>query len=141
MEIDTAGWTGEGAFTAALLEALKATSALAYIRVEDAPSSRVGTGYAFISNEVFVRFGTQVRQQTVRRFGIAWRRSVRVETMTLEELGAALGGVESVGLPDYEDAGMLQYLRTEQVVPPYQTKGTKVIEMVRIYLAGAPRRE
>jgi hypothetical protein len=37
---------------------------------------------------------------------------------------------------------MLQYLRTERVVPPYQTKGYKVVEMVRIYEVGAePRRE
>jgi hypothetical protein len=28
---------------------------------------------------------------------------------------------------------MLQYLRTERIVPPYQTRGYKLVEMVRIY--------
>jgi hypothetical protein len=28
---------------------------------------------------------------------------------------------------------MLQYLRVERVIPPYQTRGIKIIEMVRIY--------
>ena len=28
---------------------------------------------------------------------------------------------------------MLQYLRTERIVPPYQTKGYKLVELVRIY--------
>lgn len=141
MEIDTSGWTGEGTFTATLIDALKTIDPVAFIRVEDAPSSRVEAAYAFISNEVFVRFQALARQETVRRFGIPWRRTVRVDRMTLEELGAALGAVENVGQPDYADAGMLQYLRTERIVPPYQTKGIKVVEMVRIYLVGASRRE
>ncbi len=28
---------------------------------------------------------------------------------------------------------MIQYLRTERIVPPYQTKGYKLVELVRIY--------
>jgi hypothetical protein len=28
---------------------------------------------------------------------------------------------------------MIQYLRTERVIPPYQTKGYKLIELLRIY--------
>jgi hypothetical protein len=37
---------------------------------------------------------------------------------------------------------MLQYLRTERIVPPYQTRGYKLVELVRIYEAGTvPRRE
>jgi hypothetical protein len=137
MAIDTSGWTGEGAFTAALIEALKAIDAIASVGVEDAPSSRADAGYAFISNEVFVRFQTQDRRVTVRRFGIPWRRIVPSDRMTLEELGTALGAVGNIGQPDYSDAGMLQYLRTERIVPPYQTRGIKVVELVRIYLAGS----
>jgi len=34
---------------------------------------------------------------------------------------------------DYADEGMIQYLRTERVIPPYQTKGYKLIELLRIY--------
>ena len=30
---------------------------------------------------------------------------------------------------------MLQYLRSERIVPAYQTKGYKLIELVRIYEA------
>jgi hypothetical protein len=35
---------------------------------------------------------------------------------------------------------MLQYLRTERVVPPYQTRGYKLVELIRIYEAGSPSR-
>jgi hypothetical protein len=138
MDIDTSGWTSEGTFTATLIEALKVMEAIACVRVEDAPSSRAEAGYAFISNEVFVGFQTQTRQVAVRRFGIRWRRTVQSDPMTLEELGMALGAVESVGQPDYADAGMLQYLRTERIVPPFQTRGVKIVEMVRIYLLRSP---
>jgi hypothetical protein len=30
---------------------------------------------------------------------------------------------------------MIQYLRTERVIPPYQTRGYKLIELIRIYRA------
>jgi hypothetical protein len=33
---------------------------------------------------------------------------------------------------------MLQYLRTERVVPPYQTRGYKLVELVRIYEVALP---
>jgi hypothetical protein len=139
MQIDISGWTGEGTFTAVLIDGIKAISAVACIRVEDAPASRMDAGYAFISNEVFVRFRTQPRRETLRRFGIRWSTHVPVDQMTLEELGTALAANEQVGQPDYADAGMLQYLRTERIVPPYQTKGIKVVEMVRIYLISPVR--
>jgi len=35
---------------------------------------------------------------------------------------------------------MLQYLRSERIVPPYQTRGYKLVELVRIYDAGAAGR-
>jgi hypothetical protein len=30
---------------------------------------------------------------------------------------------------------MIQYLRTERIIPPYQTRGYKLVELVRIYEA------
>ncbi|MBI4484492.1 MAG: hypothetical protein HY655_00635, partial [Acidobacteria bacterium] len=39
--------------------------------------------------------------------------------------------------PDYSDDGMMQYLRVERIIPPYQTRGYKLVEMVRIYEAGS----
>jgi hypothetical protein len=38
-----------------------------------------------------------------------------------------------IGAPDYGDVGLLQYLRAERIVPPFQTRGYKLVEMVRIY--------
>lgn len=134
MEIDVSGWTGDGAFTPVLLEALKGVEAIAALRVEDAPSSRTDAGYALIANEVYVTFRTEVRREPVRRFGVLpGTRAVAVKLMTLEALASALGAVDGVGAPDYADDGMLQYLRTERIVPPYQTKGIKVVEMIRVY--------
>jgi len=59
----------------------------------------------------------------------------------MEALDRDFRELEGVGEPDYSDEGMLQFLRTERIVAPYQTKGYKVVEMVRIYEAGTPRRE
>jgi hypothetical protein len=140
MHLDTSGWGGEGAFTPVLLNALKAIEAIELLRVEDAPASRAESGYAFISNEIYVRFRTDRRTQTRRRFGLPWRTQADVKRMTLGELAARLGLADGVGEPDYSDDGLLQYLRTERIVPPYQTKGYKVVEMVRIYEVGTPRR-
>jgi hypothetical protein len=136
MEPDLSGWTGEGTLTPVLIEALKGIDAVEWFKVDDAPASRAEPGYAFISNEVFVRFATEARVERVKRFGIPWSRTVNVNRMTLEQLGQALGAVEGLGEPDYTDAGMLQYLRAERIIPPYQTTGPKVVEMVRIYAAG-----
>jgi hypothetical protein len=60
--------------------------------------------------------------------------------MTIAGLAVRLASAAGIGEPDYSDEGMLQYLRTERIVPPYQTKGYKVVEMVRVYEAGTPRR-
>ena len=35
---------------------------------------------------------------------------------------------------------MLQYLRAERIVPPYQTRGYKLVELVRIYEASNRQR-
>ena len=53
--------------------------------------------------------------------------------MNVAGLEQALTAIPDVGAPDYSDAGMLQYLRTERIMPPYQTRGYKLVELVRIY--------
>jgi hypothetical protein len=140
MHLESSGWGGEGTFTPVLIDALKAVEGIELLRVEDAPASRAEPGYAFISNEIYVKFRTGPRTETRRRFGLPWRTQIDVRQMTLGELAARLGLTDGVGEPDYSDDGLLQYLRTERIVPPYQAKGYKVVEMVRIYEMGTLRR-
>jgi hypothetical protein len=138
MTIDTAAWSGEGAFTQRLLEMLDSVAEVDAIRVEDAPSTRSEADYNFISNEIFVRFQTRVRREAGHRFGfLPVTRAVAEKAMTLQGLAARLAAQEQVGPPDYADEGMVQYLRTERIVPPYQTRGYKLVELVRIFEAGA----
>jgi hypothetical protein len=109
--------------------------------VEDAPTSRSEADYNFISNEVFVAFALRARRESVRRFGLLpATRVVHEKTMTIAELEGALAAIPDVGAPDYSDDGMLQYLRSERIVPPYQTRGYKLVELVRIYEVGSARR-
>jgi len=141
MELDTSKWSGEGTFTERLIEGLRTLDAVALVQVEDAPASRSEADYNFISNEVFVAFTTKVRHERIRRFGILpGSRAVVEKQMTVSGLEQALTGLSDIGAPDYSDDGMLQYLRTERIVPPYQTRGYKLVELVRIYEVGAPRR-
>lgn len=140
MELDTTAWSGEGEFTRTLLDALAACPGVAALRVEDSPASRADTGYLFVSNEIFVRFGERERVETRRVLGLIPRRiRVREPESTLADLEHWLAGREDIGAPDYTDEGMLQYLRTERIVPPYQTRGYKLVEMVRVYIMGPPR--
>ena len=141
MELDTSKWSGEGTFTGLLIERLGTLDAIAIVRVEDAPASRSEADYNFISNELFVAFTTRVHRQRILRFGILpGFRDVAEKAMTLAGLEQALSGLPDIGAPDYSDEGMLQYLRTERIVPPYQTRGYKLVELVRIYEVGTPRR-
>ena len=111
------------------------------MRVEDAPASRSEADYNFISNELFVAFATQVRREKVRRFGILpGSRHVPEKTLTLVELERRLAEMKDIGAADYSDEGMLQYLRTERIIPPYQTRGYKLVELVRVYEVGSERR-
>jgi hypothetical protein len=139
--VDTTGWSGEGTFTQLLLDQLKQLDGLTLVRVEDAPASRSEADYNFISNEIFVVFDTIATRQRFRRFGLfPAERSVTHPKLNVAGLEAALASLPTIGAPDYSDAGMLQYLRTERIVPPYQTKGYKLVELVRIYDASAPGR-
>ena len=137
MDIDRANWSGEGTFTQVLVETLQRAPEVWEIRVEDAPATRSEADYNFISNEIFVRFGVRHRQESARRFGVLpVTRTVAEKTMTLETLAAWLEGQADVGPADYTDQGMLQFLRTERIIPPYQTRGYKLVELVRIYEIG-----
>ena len=141
MQIDTSNWSGEGAFTQLLIERLQQTEGIALVRVEDAPASRTEADYNFISNEVFVGFAAAVRRERVRRFWfLPTSRMVADKAMTVGGLEVALAAIPEIGAPDYSDDGMLQYLRAERIVPPYQTRGYKLVELVRVYEVGAPRR-
>jgi hypothetical protein len=84
---------------------------------------------------------TRDRQQRSLRFGFLPKtRTITEKVIDLAGLEKALVAIDGVGPPDYSDAGMLQFLRTERIIPPYQTRGYKLVELVRIYEIGAQRR-
>ena len=141
MNVDTSKWSGEGTFTQLLLDRLRQLESIAFVRVEDAPAPRSEADYNFISNEIFIVFALAERTERTRRLGFLRRtRTVVEKSMTMRGLEATLAGVAEVGTPDYSDDGMLQFLRTERIVPPYQTRGYKLVELVRVYEAGSPPR-
>jgi hypothetical protein len=134
VEVDSTQWSGEGTFTTMLIEQLRALAGIEFIRVEDAPASHTEANYNFISNEIYVRFRLEPASEPGRLFGVVpMRRRVLKPAMTLDDLQGRLAALDGVGPPDYVDEAMLQYLKTERIVPPYQTRGYKLIEMVRIY--------
>ena len=140
VDVDTSKWSGEGAFTQLLIDHFKQLDGLTLVRVEDAPASRSEADYNFISNEIFVVFETISSRQPFRRFGLfPAERVVTHPKLDVAGLEATLTSLPGIGAPDYSDHGMLQYLRTERIVPPYQTKGYKLVELVRIYDASVPR--
>jgi len=132
MNLEASGWSGEGTFTKLLIVALREIPAVEALRVEDAPASRADTGFSFISNELYVLFASTTHTLT--------RRKERL--MTLGGLEVALANNPEIGAPDYSDDGMLQYLRTERILQPYQSRSYKMIELVRLYETGTlPRRD
>ncbi len=134
MEVERDGWSGDGDFTIRLLESLGRIEEIARLKVEDAPASRSGAGYVLLANEIFVSFATEPRQVAGRWLGIVpVRRTVVVPRLTLEGLESRLAADAEVGPPDYADEAMLQYMRTERVVAAYQTRGYKLVELVRLY--------
>ena len=134
MTIDRSKWSGEGAFTGRLLDELQRVDHVTMVRVEDAPASRSEADYLLISNEVYVVFATSVRKEPVRRFGfLTGSKTIEEKAMTMPGLEAALAANPEIGASDYGDEGMLQYLRTERIIPPYQTRGYKLVELVRVY--------
>src|SRR5512139_1410539 len=142
MEIDTSGWSGEGTFTGTLVEALKTLDWITFLRVEDAPAAHSGAGYNFISNEVYVGFaGRRGVGKNRRRRILPFKRGVERKEVTLARLESCLASIAGIGAADYVDERMLQYLRTERVIPPYQTRGYKLVEMVRVYEVGNEPRD
>jgi hypothetical protein len=140
-QVDLAGWSGEGEFTHVLIDRLRSLSGILLVRVEDAPATRSEADYNFISNEIFVSFATVIERERGRTLGfIPTRRTVEKKAMTIADLERMLASDAAIGAPDYSDEGMLQYLRTERIVPPYQTRGYKLVELIRIYETGAERR-
>ncbi len=141
-ELDTSNWSGEGKFTQLLIDRLREIDAVALVKVEDAPATRSEADFNFISNEIFVLFATEARTERVKRLGfLPGSKRVDAPLMTLSQLEHTLTTLSDIGESDYSDAGMLQYLKTERVIPPYQTRGYKIVELVRLYEAGTPRRD
>ena len=134
MHVDSGGWSGEGAFTQVVIERLRAIDTIALLKIEDAPATRSDADYNFIANEIFVTFGTEDRYEPFKIAGLfTSRRRVSEKAMTFDALVKVLEDTDGIGPADYADEGMIQYLRTERVIPPYQTKGYKLVELVRIY--------
>ena len=140
-ELDASNWSGEGDFTQQLVDWCADQPAVAAVRVEDAPATRSDVEYNFVSNEIFLRFETSSRVERGRLWKVLpVSRTVEEKLTTLGAIESDLTSTEEFGPPDYADEGMIQYLRTEKIVPPYQTRGYKLIELVRIYEAGTPSR-
>ena len=140
-EIDRQQWSGEGDFTQTLIDWFLERHSITFLRVEDSASTRADVDYNLISNEIFLKFRTRERIERDRVWGILPRkRTVNDKIMSLEQLESELGNDDDIGVPDFADKTMIQFLRTERVIPPYQTKGYKLIELVRIYEVGTPSR-
>jgi hypothetical protein len=60
-------------------------------------------------------------------------RRVARPVMLMADLERTLTETAEIGPPDYSDEHMLQYLHSERIIPPYQTRGYKLLELVRIY--------
>ncbi len=136
MQLDTSGWSGDGALTQQLIDAMRDVPQVLFLKVEDAPASRADAGFSFISNELFVGFASTRKATWKRVLGLFSVPAVsRDADMTLTDLEARLAAIDGIGSPEYSDAGMLQFLRAERVIPAYQTRGYKLVEMVRIYAA------
>ena len=133
VQIDREAWSGDGDFTQLLLEKLASIEQVGFLRVEDAPVGRAGTAFNFICNEIYVAFRIQ-RTIGVRRLfrRVPLPAIVLRKSLTLARLRDVLAAA-GIGRPDYADAGMLQYLRSERVAAAYQARGPKLVEMVRIY--------
>jgi len=141
MDLDITNWSGEGAFTQVLIDAFQGLASIAGARVEDASPARSDVEYNFVSNEVFVRFRTRGRVIRTKILGVLpVARTVTEPAFTMSDLERTLCCFEEIGPPDYTDGSMLQYLRTDRIVPPYQTRGYKLVELVRVYEAGTGSR-
>lgn len=134
MHVDSTTWSGEGAFTQQLVDRLRTIDHVAAVKVEDAPATRSDADYNFIANDMFITFALSERKEPIKRLGIIpGTKRVAEKALTLTALEKILEESEGIGPADYADEGMIQYLRTERIIPPYQTRGYKLVELVRIY--------
>ena len=134
MDIHNEGWSGDGAFTQVVVDRLRTVEHIAAMKIEDAPATRSEADYNFIANEIFVTFATVERREPAKRLGVfPGTRLVTSKAMTFDMLVKLLETTEGIGPADYADEAMIQYLRTERVIPPYQTRGYKLVELLRIY--------
>lgn len=134
VRIERENWSGEGDLTAALVERIAALEQVAYLRVEDAPASRADGSFTFICNEIFVAFRIRRALGVRRLFGVLPAPAVvHRPSLTLAGLEPVLAQAPGIGAPNYSDEALLQYLRSERVIPAYQTRGPKLVEVVRIY--------
>lgn len=134
MQLDSAGWSGEGAFTQIVVDRLCGIEKVAAVKVEDAPATRSDADYNFIANEIFVTFAIEAKYESYKIAGLfTSQRRIDVKAMTFDALVKLLEESDGIGPADYADEGMIQYLRAERIIPPYQTKGYKLVELVRIY--------
>ena len=141
MDLDRSGWSGDGTLTQCLIEALQAVPQVRFLKVEDAPASRSDPAFSFVSNELFVGFASSRRVARRVRFGVVpWWTVSDVPDLTLPGLETHLATIDGIGAADYSDEGMLQFLRAERVIPAYQTRGYKLVELVRIYELGTAAR-
>jgi hypothetical protein len=137
MQAEVSRWSGDGDFTRGLVARLETFDEIVLLSVEDAPASRSEAGYAFLSTEIYVGFASREHLRPARWLGIVpVRRRVRVPALTLGQLEARLAEDDGIGPADYQDEGMLQYLRTVRIRQPYQSRGVKLIELVRLYPVG-----
>jgi hypothetical protein len=136
MHIVSEGWSGEGAFTQLVVDRLRSIEEVAAVKIEDAPATRSEADYNFIANEIFVTFATREAREPVKLLGIIpSSKRVTAKVMTFDGLVKILEESDGIGTADYADEAMIQYLRTERIIPPYQTRGYKLVELVRIYEA------
>ena len=82
----------------------------------------------------FDKYTIKAQEAVVRAQEMAQRMD-HAEIQPLHLLASLLEETEGIGAPDYADEGMIQYLRTERIIPPYQTRGYKLVELLRIYEA------
>ena len=106
IDVDSAGWSGEGEFTQKIIERLRAVEHLTAVKVEDAPATRSDADYNFVANEIFVTFATAVREERTKLLGfIPGSKRVTEKRMTLAGLAALLQGSDGIGPADYGDEG------------------------------------
>ena len=135
MNVDTSKWSGEGEFTQLLVDHLRQVPDRCQRSRGRRSCDAVGSRLQFHQQRALRRLcERELVEERTRKWGfVPVRHVVEIKAMTIAQLEVVLSSDAAIGPPDYSDAGMLQYLRTERIIPPYQTRGYKLVELVRIY--------